>query len=490
MGRSRIVLGLLAIGISTGGLVGLSGTPAVAVPPASPLNFQLPFDCGQKWVLQTYPAHNPVDKKIDFYRLDGTTNGSNVVASADGTVYDTGFDTGGGNFVEINHGSRWFSLYLHMQNGSIAVSEGQTVRAGQKIGLVGATGANTKPTSYHLHYELRYDFDGNGDSTNAEQVRPIFNGEEYNIPGDGPYPQRYSHNCGEGPSATSTTTRMDVFVRSTDRQIWQNTSTNGSTWSGWRSTGAGLLTSSPAAVAWTDRNGSARIDLFANGAENGSGISQVFQKTSYDGGTTWGSWIAIGGNLTTQPAAAAKEGTLYLFGRGTNGALYSRTLTPRWLPQLGEYEYIWNSWVQRSTDWLNSAPTAANYRNDQVQAWYTRTDLHPYQVFWSDTTQTWEGPMQPGGAVGNITAAMGLMQWSNFFEVYGRGTDRKIYYKYYSSTWSGWTQLSNLSATSGGVSSTLFNGHSQLFSRGIGGNVLWSPPVYTPWVSLGGVAAI
>ena len=114
MGRSRIVLGLLAIGFGAGGLVGLSGTAAVAVPPAPPLNFQLPFDCGQKWVLQTYATHNPVDKKIDFFRLDGTTNGSNVVASADGTVYDIASGGSGGNSVEINHGNRWFSLYLHM----------------------------------------------------------------------------------------------------------------------------------------------------------------------------------------------------------------------------------------------------------------------------------------------------------------------------------------------------------------------------------------
>ncbi|MCI0689416.1 MAG: M23 family metallopeptidase [Sporichthyaceae bacterium] len=487
MRRSRIALMLLAIGFGAGGLVGLSGTAAVAVPPASPLNFQLPFDCGQKWQLTTYPTHDPVDKKIDFFRMDGTTNGSSVVASADGTVYDTGFDTGGGNFVEINHGNRWFSLYLHMQNNSIVVSEGQTVRAGQKLGLVGATGANTSPNP-HLHYELRYDFNNNGDSTNAEQIRPIFNGEEFNIPANGPYPQRYSHNCGEGPAATSTSSRMDVFVRGTNREIYQNTSTNGSTWSGWRSTGVGLLTSSPTAVAWTDRNGSPRIDLFANGAEDGGGISQVFQKTSYDGGNTWGSWVAIGGNLTTQPAAAAKEGTLYLFGRGTNGTLYSRTLVPRYIQQLDYYEYNWNNWVQRTSDRLNSAPTAANYRNDQVQVWYTRTDLHPYQVFWSDTTQTWEGPMQPGGGIGNITAAMGLMQWSDRFEVYGRGTDRRVYYKWYSSSWTGWSQLSNLSATSGGLASTLFNGHSQLFSRGQSGNVLWSPPIYAPWVSLGGVA--
>lgn len=484
MRRSRTLFGLLATALATAGMVGLAATPASATPPAPPLNFQLPFECGQKWKLQTYAGHNPDDKKIDMFRQDGTTNGSNVVAAADGTVSRVWYDSGAGNAVEINHGNNWFTVYFHMQNSSIVVSPGQAVYSGQKLGLVGSTGSSSAP---HLHFEMRYSTGST--SSNANMIHPIINGEEFSLSPSGPFPIRYSHNCGEIPGVTSTSTRMHAFVRGTNREIFINTY-NGSSWSSWRSTGAGLLTSAPTAVAWTDRNGSARIDLFANGAEDLNGISQVFWKTSWDGGNTWGGWSAIGGNLTTAPAVTAKEGTLWLFGRGLNGTLYSRTLVPRWLPNFGEYEYIWNAWEQRTSDRLNSAPTAANYRNDQVQVWYTRSDLHPYQVFWSDTTGSWAGPMQPGGSVGNLTAAIGLMQWSDDFEVYGRGTDRRVYFKRYDpgSGWNNWTLFSGLGVVHSGIASTLFGGHSQLFARAANGNLWWSPPVYSPWVNLFGVA--
>ncbi|MCI0689420.1 MAG: hypothetical protein L0Y54_19615 [Sporichthyaceae bacterium] len=334
-----------------------------------------------------------------------------------------------------------------------------------------------------------WDFNNNGDSTNSEMVNPVINGEEFHLVDTGPFPQRYSHNCGEGPALTSTSSRMYAFHRGTGRQIHINTY-NGSSWSGWRGTGSGTLTSSPAAVAWTDRNGAARIDVFANGGEDMSGISTVFWQSSWDGGATFSPWTPIpgGGNLTAAPAVTAKEGTLYLFGRGTNGRLYSRTLVPVWNQQFGEYEYNWTSWAQRTTDWMNSAPAAANYRNDQVQVWYTRTDLHPYQVWWSDTTGSWAGPAQPGGSVGNIIGAMGLMQWNDRFEVYGRGTDQRTYYKWYSSSWSNWTLLSQLSAIKSGLASAYFGGHSHLIARAAGGNLVWSPPIYTAWQNLGGIA--
>jgi hypothetical protein len=152
--------------------------------------FQLPFPCGQRWVLFSYDGHNPDDRKIDMQRLDGGTSGSPVVAAYGGVVHSWG--TPGG--IEINHGGGWFSLYLHMTNRS--VQPGQTVQQGQQIGLTGNVGTGVA----HLHYELRFDANGNGDSTNSEIVVASFNGVLYNMGANGERSFNVtSNNCGSSP---------------------------------------------------------------------------------------------------------------------------------------------------------------------------------------------------------------------------------------------------------------------------------------------------
>ena len=54
-----------------------------------------------------------------------------------------------GNYVVIEHGSRYKTRYLHLSK--ILVRKGQKVSRGQRIGLSGATGRVTGP---HIHYEL------------------------------------------------------------------------------------------------------------------------------------------------------------------------------------------------------------------------------------------------------------------------------------------------------------------------------------------------
>ena len=74
-----------------------------------------------------------------------------IYAVRAGEVVYAGWDnTGGGNYVSIDHGDGYKSQYMHMQ--TIKVSVGQTVKKGQLIGYVGNTG---KTTGYHLHFTIR-----------------------------------------------------------------------------------------------------------------------------------------------------------------------------------------------------------------------------------------------------------------------------------------------------------------------------------------------
>src|SRR5690349_17812010 len=75
--------------------------------------------------------------------------GSPIEAPAAGVVIDTGWETGYGNTVTINHGFGIVTKFAHASK--ILVKKGQRVSRGERIALVGNTGLATGP---HLHYEV------------------------------------------------------------------------------------------------------------------------------------------------------------------------------------------------------------------------------------------------------------------------------------------------------------------------------------------------
>ncbi|MBW4532379.1 MAG: M23 family metallopeptidase [Pleurocapsa minor HA4230-MV1] len=79
--------------------------------------------------------------------------GSPVVAPAAGQVRLVGREDEGfhvhGNVIGIDHGQGVLSIFLHLQD--LEVTEGEMVKAGQRIGTIGDTGASAGP---HLHWGL------------------------------------------------------------------------------------------------------------------------------------------------------------------------------------------------------------------------------------------------------------------------------------------------------------------------------------------------
>jgi murein DD-endopeptidase MepM/ murein hydrolase activator NlpD len=73
-----------------------------------------------------------------------------VLATADGVVVKSGWMGDYGKAVEIEHSTGYRTLYGHLDE--ILVRDGESVRRGSRIGLVGSTGRSTSP---HLHYEVR-----------------------------------------------------------------------------------------------------------------------------------------------------------------------------------------------------------------------------------------------------------------------------------------------------------------------------------------------
>lgn len=70
-------------------------------------------------------------------------HGTPIIAVGDGVVTKSGYTSGNGNYVKIRHNNTYETQYLHMSRR--AVKAGESVRQGQTIGYVGATGLATGP---------------------------------------------------------------------------------------------------------------------------------------------------------------------------------------------------------------------------------------------------------------------------------------------------------------------------------------------------------
>lgn len=79
--------------------------------------------------------------------------GTDIYAADGGTVIEAGWNDGGyGNFVMIDHGNGYITLYGHASE--VYVSSGDTVSQGDLIAAVGTTGDST---GNHCHFEVRFD---------------------------------------------------------------------------------------------------------------------------------------------------------------------------------------------------------------------------------------------------------------------------------------------------------------------------------------------
>jgi murein DD-endopeptidase MepM/ murein hydrolase activator NlpD len=77
-------------------------------------------------------------------------HGTPIVATAEGIVSFVGPLAAFGNVVFVNHGHGFTTFYAHASK--LRVKEGQSVKRGEVVALVGTTGRTTGP---HVHYEVQ-----------------------------------------------------------------------------------------------------------------------------------------------------------------------------------------------------------------------------------------------------------------------------------------------------------------------------------------------
>ncbi len=151
--------------------------------------FVVPLACevGRDCFVQQYFDHDPGPQAQDFTcgplsydGHDGTDirartltqmrAGIPVLAAAPGVVVATRNDMddvdvseigteavagrNAGNAVRIDHGNGWITMYAHMKKGSVIVRPGDTVAAGQQLGLMGLSGMTQFP---HLEFSVQHE---------------------------------------------------------------------------------------------------------------------------------------------------------------------------------------------------------------------------------------------------------------------------------------------------------------------------------------------
>jgi len=97
--------------------------------------------------LGDYRIHTGIDISAD--------EGSSVYAAADGKVSKVWSDHFLGKSVEITHSDGTVSVYSNLSGEGICVKEGDEVKGGTKIGLVGDTSLSELADEPHIHFEMK-----------------------------------------------------------------------------------------------------------------------------------------------------------------------------------------------------------------------------------------------------------------------------------------------------------------------------------------------
>lgn len=180
---------------------------------------------------------------------------------------------------------------------------------------------------------------------------------------------------------------VQVFVRGTDNQIWNDHWTHGQGsapggWSGWGAVpNTGNATWAPASTYGKDN----QPDVFYRGTDG------AVWYTRYDAALGWVTPVSLGGVILASPAATTTSGgRLQLSVEGTDNRIYNK-----WADSPGS----WTAWGALPNAYSSMAPAASTGDEGQFQTFFRGlNNAAMYHEYWNTSTG-WVGP----GAIPNVS---------------------------------------------------------------------------------------
>ena len=137
----------------------------VVEPPPAPAATPAPASLSATTGSKVFPVQGPyslggADARFGAGRTGHTHQGQDIVAAEGlpvvtpvaGAVHWIAYQAAGaGHYVVVAGTDGRHYVFMHLQAGSIAVTKGAAVAAGERVGSVGSTGASSGP---HLHFEI------------------------------------------------------------------------------------------------------------------------------------------------------------------------------------------------------------------------------------------------------------------------------------------------------------------------------------------------
>ncbi len=123
---------------------------------SDPLNFRLPMS--NATILKDYSDkelqnNETLNQWEAHLSVDLTSETGEVYSVLDGTVASVDYNYGNGYIVAINHADGFTSIYSSLAE-DVLVQEGDSVSAGEKIGMASETASSELDLGTHLHFTL------------------------------------------------------------------------------------------------------------------------------------------------------------------------------------------------------------------------------------------------------------------------------------------------------------------------------------------------